>query len=77
MNKKSINKIKNPKGPYKLELKYKGFDFKVIIDNETFHDFEITTLSKLPVTENLLDSLKEYLKDEGFLDEATQHNLYW
>lgn len=77
MNKKSIQKIKNPKGPYKIELKYKGNDFNVIIDNDTFTDFNIKIASKNVCEQELIDSLKEYLNQEGFLDEALQHNLYW
>jgi hypothetical protein len=77
MNKKSIQKIKNPKGPYKVNLKYKGIDFKVSIDNETFQDFIIKISSKQKSNEVILDSLKDYLKQEGFLDDALYHNLYW
>jgi hypothetical protein len=77
MNKKSIQKIKNPNGPYKLNLKYKGFDFNVIIDNETFQDFVIKISSKQKGHFDVLPSLKEYLRQEGFLDQALQHNLYW
>lgn len=77
MNKKSIQKIKNPKGPYKVELTYKGIDFKVTIDNDTFQDFIIKIVSKGVRNQNLMDSLRDYLKHEGFLDEALYHNLYW
>lgn len=77
MNKKSIQKIKNPKGPYKVEMTYKGYDFKIIIDNETFQDFNIKIAAKQMGHENVLNSLKEYLMQEGFLDEALHHNLYW
>jgi hypothetical protein len=77
MNKKSIQKIKNPKGPYKVELTYKGIDFKVTIDNDTFQDFSIKMVSNGAVDVSLLSSLKDYLKQEGFLDEALYHNLYW
>jgi hypothetical protein len=77
MNKKSIQKIKNPNGPYKVKLTYKGIDFKVTIDNDTFQDFSIKMVSNSAVDESLLSSLKDYLKQEGFLDEALYHNLYW
>jgi hypothetical protein len=77
MNKKSIQKIKNPKGPYKVKLTYKGTDFTVTIDNETFQDFNVKMISDSVVDWSLLDSLKDYLKQEGFLDEALHHNLYW
>jgi hypothetical protein len=77
MNKKSIQKIKNPKGPYKVKLTYKGTDFTVTIDNTTFQDFNVKMISNSVVDKSLLNSLKDYLKQEGFLDEALHHNLYW
>jgi hypothetical protein len=77
MNKKSIQKIKNPKGPYKVEMSYKGIDFNISIYNETLQDFIIKISSKQKGNDIILDSLKDYLKQEGFLDEALYHNLYW
>jgi len=49
----------------------------VTIDNDTFQDFSIKMVSNGAVDVSLLSSLKDYLKQEGFLDEALYHNLYW
>jgi len=86
LNKKPKNKkiTTNPNGPYTFEIKFKGYDYKVIIKNVSFEDFKVkvTLLNPDEETENFDEEqemllLKKYIQDEGFLVAAKKWNLYY
>lgn len=73
-----INKpVTNPEGPYKVKLTYKGIQCFIQMKNINENEFDIRVKTKSPMNSLQLASLKEYLDDEGFTNEATKHNLFW
>lgn len=69
--------VTNPSGPYKLDLLYKGIKYKIMIKNLSEYEFDIFVRSNKKITKNEIESLKRYLEEEGFNNEATKHNLFW
>jgi hypothetical protein len=67
----------NPKGPYKIQFKFKNIDWNITIQNINFNDFKVVARSSVKVNKSELEILKKYLKDEGFEQAARKHNLFW
>lgn len=77
-NKRKKKKIKsNPSGPFNFKMTYRGIYCDITIQNITKDEFEITVNSNKKLSKKMLASLNRYLQDEGFEDEARNHNLYW
>ena len=77
MNKDNFKKTNNPKGPFTIDIKYKGIDFNVVIDSTSLFEYDVKVKTKNKKISHTIDSLKEYLEYEGFLDAARKHNLFW
>jgi hypothetical protein len=76
--KRKSKKLKtNPAGPYELELTFWGIDWYIVIENLTMEDFKVTAKSDKKVGKHYVDTLKRYLKAEGFEMAAKKHNLFW
>lgn len=67
----------NPNGNYKLQLTFKGVNWKIEIKNLDMETYRVTAKSNVKVDSDELDILKKYLIDEGFEQAARQHNLFW
>lgn len=79
---KRKSKERNPKGPYEVDLKYKGIEFQVIIENVTFDKFKIaiyTDNEEIPEKhlEEVIESLKKYIELEGFFLAARKWNIFY
>jgi hypothetical protein len=77
MKKKDFSKVKNPNGPYKMDISYWGKSVNVVIDNEGPFDFKVKIKSKSKLNPEFINNLKEYLEAEGFYELAQRHNLHW
>ena len=77
MKKKDFSKIKNPSGPYKMDISYWGKNVNIVIDNEGPFDFKVKIKSKSKLNPEFINNLKEYLEAEGFYEVAQKHNLHW
>ena len=79
MDKKRLfSKLKNPKGPFNMDMKWNGMDFHVIINHSMPSEYTIKLkLKNKKISESLFDKVKEYLINEGFVDLAEKHNLFW
>ena len=79
MDKKRLfSKLKNPKGPFVMDMKWNGLDFNVIINHSMPSEYTIKLkLKNKKVPESLFEKVKEYLISEGFVDLAEKHNLFW
>jgi hypothetical protein len=78
--KKKINK-RNPKGPYKFQITFKGVMYNVTIENVTHNKFKTSATledveSDFDVQRNI-SVLEKYLQAEGFYVAATKWNLYY
>ena len=67
----------NPNGNYKIQLTFKGVNWKIEIKNIDMDSYKIIARSNVKVDEDELEILKKYLIDEGFEHDARQHNLFW
>ena len=67
----------NPNGNYKIQLTFKGVNWKIEIKNIDMDSYKIIARSNVKVDEDELEILKKYLIDEGFEHAARQHNLFW
>jgi len=77
-NKKRNPKLKtNPSGPYNFKFLFRGVHMDITIQNIKIDEFKVTARSNGEVNPSLIESLKYYLTEEGFEEEATRHNLFW
>jgi hypothetical protein len=77
-NKRKPEKLKtNPSGPFHFKMTYLGIFCNVTIQNIKKDEFKISIDSSKKLNKSLLKHLTNYLKAEGFEDEATKHNLFW
>lgn len=77
-NKKRNPKLKtNPSGPYNFKFRFRGVNMDIIIQNIKIDEFKVTVKAHGEVNPELIESLKYYLSEEGFEEEATKHNLFW
>jgi hypothetical protein len=67
----------NPSGPYNFEMKFKGVNWVIKIENVSLDDFKVTAESDVKVKKKDLEILKRYIQDEGFEQAARKHNLFW
>lgn len=67
----------NPNGNYKIQLTFKGVNWKIEIKNIDMDSYKIIARSNVKVDGDELEILKKYLIDEGFEHAARQHNLFW
>ena len=67
----------NPNGNYKIQLTFKGVNWKIEIKNIDMDSYKIIARSNVKVDGDELEILKKYLIDEGFEHDARQHNLFW
>ena len=74
--------VTNPLGPYKLEIKFKGIDYDITIENITYKKFKVCAITKdtdddMEKVEEDIKILEKYLNDEGFYIAARKWNLYY
>lgn len=78
LKKQKKKKIKtNPSGPYNLKFQFKGVKWDITIENVTEDDYKVIARSDVKINESEIESLKYYLQEEGFEEEAKKHNLFW
>ena len=75
---------KNPRGPYKMEIKFNGVEYEITIENVSHTKFRVCAVAKNEedaldedFTERNLKVLEKYLNDEGFYVAAKKWNLYY
>jgi len=82
---KKNSKKRNPEGPYQIDMKFCGVEYKITIENKTFDKFKVIAESECcdPKDVNIeskinnLKKLERYLELEGFYLAARKWNMFF
>lgn len=60
---------------YRVDLKFKGVDYKLGIVMTSWDGYNIEIRTKEPLSGDNFQGLRKYLEDEGYIDLAREHKF--